>query len=1171
MTSRNSCPQCGAPLPPEYPSDHCPRCLLELALVDEASRPQDGDQTTKQMGSESSSDCPDKIGPYRILEVLGEGGMGVVYLAEQQEPIRRRVALKVIKVGMDTKEVIARFESERQALALMNHRNIAKVLDAGSTEQGRPYFVMEYVAGVPITEYCDKHRLNTQDRLQLFIRTCDAFQHAHQKGIIHRDIKPSNVLVEIQEDKPAPKVIDFGVAKAINQRLTEKTLFTQHGVLIGTPSYMSPEQAEMSPLDIDTRTDIYSLGVLLYELLVGVPPFEAKVLRKAGYDEMRRIIREVDPPTLTSRLTNLGDTVNQVAEHRHTDPSSLARQLRGDLDWITLKALDKDRTRRYPSASEMAADIARHLADEPVVASPPNRLYRLHKAFARNRGSFIAVALIFVALALGLSFSTFFFLRSEQARAEVLRESYRANITAADFYLKAHDVAGARQRLAACEPSLRGWEWKHLRLKTDSSLATFDVGGPAKSLAFSSDGSEVFWLLGVDDESFGEPLWLPAGHSRLLALNTRTLELTPQTQAQLADPRESQNPPYIIAFNQDASRVASTQTVPTWRGRQPSGSAVAQFPAGQPKDSLYLTDRLSGQLITQVVVPNSGVWAGETPARTSYSDHHGFWYLLNSSLDPVARLSWPHVISASFSPNPGHVVAWSWDNVLRMFDTDSGRALTMMKGHEDGITSVAFTPNGKLMASASFDGTVRLWDVTKGEGLAVLRGHDGSVLSLAFSPDGSKIVSGSQDKTVRLWNVKSRQVVHVLRGHDEACSAVAFSPDGKRIVSGSGDATLRLWDAVSGEILSTFLGHHRMLETPGSSLEPFPDLDHGRQAPTFLSTEDTWNSITAVAFSRDGERIVSGAVDETIRLWDAGLDNLVSKLSQDGLIVAAKASPTGRRIVFSLIQEFDLFEDRQARGAVVVWDSVSNTIKTLWQGNGAWSVALSPDGTRVVVGLSDRTLSVLETTSGRVLLTLSGHKSEVGYVTFTPDGMEIVSASDDDIRVWDATSGKHLSTLQGIDPDQEVFVALSPDGRRLAVATSGQTIQLWDKSSGRVLLTMDHDNSLSGVVFSSDGKRILTGSEEGSAWVWDAISGEQLGELTGHNNAVRAIAFSQDGRRVVTGSVDTTVRVWEPTSFELLLTLDGHEKEVTSVAFSPDGSQIISASVDGTIKVWKSQ
>ena len=341
-------------------------------------------------------------GRYRLLERLGEGGMGEVFLAEQSEPVRRRVALKIIKLGMDTKEVVARFEAERQALALMNHPNVARVFDAGATEQGRPYFVMEHVPGVSITEYCDRERLTTKQRLALFQQVCHAVQHAHQKGIIHRDIKPSNVLVMMQDGQPVPKVIDFGVAKAINQRLTEKTVFTEQGRLIGTPEYMSPEQAEMTAVDIDTRTDIYSLGVLLYELLVGSLPFDSKALRQAGYAAVQQIIRQSEPPKPSTRLSLLGEASSTISARRRSDPSTLARQIRGDLDWIVMKCLEKDRTRRYASASDFAADIQRHLSHQPVIAGPPSAAYRVRKFVRRNRALVSASAVVFLTLVAGV-------------------------------------------------------------------------------------------------------------------------------------------------------------------------------------------------------------------------------------------------------------------------------------------------------------------------------------------------------------------------------------------------------------------------------------------------------------------------------------------------------------------------------------------------------------------------------------------------------------------------------------------------------------------------------------------------------------------------------------------------------------------------------------------------
>ncbi len=348
-----------------------------------------------RLGEDDAAALPERIGNYRILQQLGQGGMGVVYAAEQERPVRRKVALKVIKLGMDTEQVVVRFESERQALALMNHPCIARVYDAGATAEGRPYFAMEYVQGVPITDYCQRRRLGTRQRLELFIRVCEAVQHAHQKGIIHRDIKPSNVLVRDEDGQPIPKIIDFGIAKATAQRLTEKTLFTEMGQLIGTPEYMSPEQAEMSGIDIDTRTDVYQLGVLLYELLTGELPFGAGVLRRVGFNEFRRQVLEEEPPRPSTRVTGLAVP---AAGTPAPESKALARALKGDLDWITMRALEKDRTRRYPSASELAAEVGRYLRNEPVLAGPPGNLYRLRKFVRRHKAGVAFAAVLLVLL-----------------------------------------------------------------------------------------------------------------------------------------------------------------------------------------------------------------------------------------------------------------------------------------------------------------------------------------------------------------------------------------------------------------------------------------------------------------------------------------------------------------------------------------------------------------------------------------------------------------------------------------------------------------------------------------------------------------------------------------------------------------------------------------------------
>ncbi len=375
--------------------------------------------------SSGPANQPEYVGPYRVLQVLAQGGMGLVYVAEQAEPVRRRVALKVIKAGMDTRKVIARFEAERQALAVMDHPNIAKVIDGGATAEGRPYFVMELVKGIPITEYCDVHKLSTRERLAIFIDVCHAVQHAHQKSVIHRDLKPSNVLVMLQDGEPVPKVIDFGIAKALSQALTERTLVTQVGEAVGTPAYMSPEQADPSALDVDTRTDIYSLGVLLYELLVGRLPLDPVEMGLPAF--MGRLAsREGNPTTPSAKLSTLGPAAGLAATCRRTDVKALRRELQGDLDWIVMKALEPDRSRRYETVNGLAKDIERYLHDEPVDARPPSTMYRISRFVRRNRPAVVAGALVVVALVIGLSVAAVGLVRARRAETIARREAATA-------------------------------------------------------------------------------------------------------------------------------------------------------------------------------------------------------------------------------------------------------------------------------------------------------------------------------------------------------------------------------------------------------------------------------------------------------------------------------------------------------------------------------------------------------------------------------------------------------------------------------------------------------------------------------------------------------------------------------------------------------------------------
>ena len=502
-----------APSPPQQ----------ELAAVGPALDSANGTQESSGM----------RIGPYRLLHVLGEGGMGTVYLAEQDEPVKRRVALKIIKAGMDSAKVFARFEQERQALAMMDHPNIAKVLDAGTTETGRPFFVMELVKGIPITRYCDQEHLSPQQRLELFLPVCQAVQHAHQKGIIHRDLKPSNVLVALYDGKAVPKVIDFGVAKATHQKLTDRTMFTEAGSIVGTLEYMAPEQAELNNLDIDTRADIYSLGVLLYELLAGSTPFTAEQLRGAAYDEMLRMIREVEPPKPSVKLSSSHE-LPAIAASRKLEPRRLTSLVSGELDWIVMKALDKDRSRRYETANALAMDLRRYLADEPVLASPPSASYRLRKFLRRNKAAVAALVVIMLALTAGVIGTTWGLLQADKAKWLAEAEATKSEAARARTRAALDEVSSeAVETLLAQQPELTDRHKAFLRraLELYSELAD-DSGTDPESQA---DIARALVRMGNIRTSLGELTEAEQAYTRAAEMLTSLVREFPEQSVYASD------------------------------------------------------------------------------------------------------------------------------------------------------------------------------------------------------------------------------------------------------------------------------------------------------------------------------------------------------------------------------------------------------------------------------------------------------------------------------------------------------------------------------------------------------------------------------------------------------------------------------------------------------------
>jgi WD40 repeat protein/serine/threonine protein kinase len=1020
------------------------------------------------------------IGPYKLLEQIGEGGFGVVFMADQTQPVRRKVALKVVKPGMDTRQVVARFEAERQALALMDHPNIAHVFDGGATASGRPYFVMELVRGIPITAFCDQNHLSVRERLGLFVDVCQAVQHAHHKGIIHRDLKPTNVLVTLHDDRAVVKVIDFGVAKATGQQLTDKTLFTNFAQMIGTPLYMSPEQAQMSGLDIDTRSDIYSLGVLLYELLTGTTPFDKERLRTAGYDEIRRIIREVEPARPSTRMSTLGQAGATASANRSSDPKRLSQLLRGELDWIVMKALEKDRNRRYESASAFAADVQRYLADEPVQACPPSAWYRFRKFARRNKAVLATASAIGLAILLAvgslvgavevLADSNAQIKKEEkqtkealaaeqQAREDLVRALYYQRFASAEGELKANNVARAEELLEECPVQLRGWEWHYLKRRRYQAPLTFRGHSSwVIAVAFSPDGKQIASASSVLKNALGEiKIWERATGRVLHTLLGHV------------------GPVVGVAFSPDGKHLASAgwdSTVIVWdaatgerlhtlSGHSEYLSGVAYSPDGK------LLATASGDRTAKL-------WdtAGYQELRTLQGHRVGLYGL-------------------AFSPDSTRLATVSGDRTVRIWDTATGRELHVLEGHMGPVLSAAFSPDGKRLASSAGDGTVKLWDPVAGQHIRTIRANLALTISVAFSPDGRRLATGDWEKTVKLWDLESDREALTLRGHTDWVTNVVFSPDGLQIASASLDHTVMVWDATPlaarvGSELFTLRGHRAAVTgvayEPGGKLLATASFDHSVKLWNPATGEEVRtltghaSPLADVAFSRDGRRLASADIAGVVKVWDAATGREVHSFR--GYSVRVALSPDGKRLASAL------------EGAwVYVWDAETGKEQLgPFRAHAApvLCLAFSPDGKRLATGSWDSTAKIWDAETGKLLHTLSGHDHVIYGLAFSSDGRRLATASwDKTAKVWEVATGKELFTLRG-HTDRVMSVAFSPDGRRLATASWGNSVKIWDEK-GKEIATLRGDE-VSSVAFSPDGKRLATaGGYRGSGEVkiWD--------------------------------------------------------------------------------------
>jgi serine/threonine protein kinase/WD40 repeat protein len=1050
------------------------------------------------------------IGPYKLLEQIGEGGFGVVFMALQQEPIRRKVALKILKPGMDTRQVIARFEAERQALALMDHPNIAKVLDAGQTSSGRPYFVMDLVKGLPITDYCDQNQLAPRDRLELFMHVCQAVQHAHQKGIIHRDLKPSNVLVTLHDGAPLVKIIDFGIAKALGRDLTDKTLFTGFAQLIGTPLYMSPEQTAFSNIDVDTRSDIYSLGVLLYELLTGTTPFDKDRLRQAAGDEIWRIIREEEPPKPSSRISTLGQAASTVSTQRKSDPKRLSQLFRGELDWIVMKALDKDRGGRYETASAFAADVQHYLKDEAVQACPPSPWYRLRKLARRNKLLFVTSTVVAATLLVAITTVTWKWLEAETAR----EEAEGAHIRASD----AEQIARQReQRAVTAEHKTRLREAEALLGQARGTRLSRRPGQRFDALAAVRKAAAI-------GRELGQPApWFDSLRNEAIAAlalpDVRLVKALPSR----GSVRFDFDPGLEHYFLWDRTGSVSIRRLTD----DTEICRVSQIPSNcgylhVSPDGRYLSYQFNGRVHVTALVRKTGTrlldQEGDTPTFSTdgrefaFQDPGGSILLIDPATWKLRRRlePSPRVSRMAFHPKGGRLaLALRDSSEAHVRDLGTGAVLGRAPLGRDWWTHVAWHPEGNILATAG-DRVVYLWDIAARRELAKLEGFTNSGINLAFDSAGTVLATWGWEHKLRLWDTYTgRQILAI----PAVVHSVRSGPDGRFLAAMELDNRLGLWEiTVPQEYRTLTCGPaHRQL---------------GYWLPCVSSDN----------------RLLVGGSEPGAGLWDLSSGKPLALLQNlhgpnHVLLQPAKAG-AGALLTNGPGGLFRWPIDREQNGAL--WRI--GPPERLAIGGSFCEIGQSRNGD-LLASVNQQHVTVLHADQPDRPVQLGGH-ADARFVAVSPDGQWVASGGfghPGGAKVWqvvaDSKLGKRIGRLRKDLPvGGHCHVCFSPDSKRL-LTIGDRTLRLWEVGSWKeVTWPVPQSSSIArqtttwvgGANFSPDGRILAVETGFGAARLLDPETGKEYARLEDPNQE-RAVffGFSPDGTLLVTATDGPALHVWD--------------------------------------------